>query len=100
MVLVKHGVGTRIVTHRGPVSAHRHDTLPGVPPTTDALSFTKSRKRLYPLVKELAADGIPVAVTCRVLKLARQPYYRWLANPVTDAEYAEAHRANALFDLT
>jgi transposase InsO family protein len=49
-------------------------------------------------VKELAADGIPVAVTCRVLKLARQPYYRWLANPVTDAERAEAYRANALFD--
>jgi putative transposase len=37
-------------------------------------------------------------VTCRVLKLARQPYYRWRANPVTDAEYLEAHRANALFD--
>ena len=49
-------------------------------------------------MKELAADGIPVAVTCRVLKLARQPYYRWLANPVTDAEYLEALRANALFD--
>ena len=49
-------------------------------------------------MNELAADGIPVAVTCRVLKLARQPYYRWLANPVTDAEYLEAHRANALFD--
>ncbi len=49
-------------------------------------------------MKELAADGIAVAVTCRVLKLARQPYYRWLANPVTDAEYLEAHRANALFD--
>ena len=37
-------------------------------------------------MKELAADGVPVAVTCRVLKLARQPYYRWLANPITDAE--------------
>ena len=49
-------------------------------------------------MKELADDGIPVAVTCRVLKLARQPYYRWLANPVTDAEYLEAYRANALFD--
>ena len=35
-------------------------------------------KRIYPLVKELAAGGIPVTVTCRVLKLARQPYYRWL----------------------
>ena len=44
-------------------------------------------------MSELAADGIPVAVTCRVLKLAR-----WLANPITDAEYLEAQRANALFD--
>ena len=54
--------------------------------------------RLYPLVSELAADGIPVAVTCRVLKLARQPYYRWLSTPVTDTEIIEAYRANALFD--
>ena len=30
----------------------------------------------YPLVSELAEDGIPVTVSCRVLKLARQPYYR------------------------
>ena len=52
----------------------------------------------YPLVAELAADGIPVAVTCRVLKLSRQPYYRWLKDPVTDAEIVEAYRANALFD--
>jgi transposase InsO family protein len=49
-------------------------------------------------VSELAADGIPVTVTCRVLKLARQPYYRWLAQPITDAELEEAYRANALFD--
>ena len=49
-------------------------------------------------MSELAADGIPVAVSLRVLKLSRQPYYRWLVTPVTDAELAEAHRANALFD--
>jgi putative transposase len=53
---------------------------------------------MYPLVRELAADGIPVTVTCRVLKIARQPYYRWLADPISDAELAEAYRANALFD--
>jgi putative transposase len=53
---------------------------------------------MYPLVRELAVDGIPVTVTCRVLKIARQPYYRWLADPVTDAEWIQAHRANALFD--
>ncbi|WP_255266272.1 IS3 family transposase, partial [Nocardia farcinica] len=55
-------------------------------------------KMTYPLVRELADDGIPVAVTCRVLGLARQPYYRWLAEPVTTAELDEAYRANALFD--
>ncbi len=49
-------------------------------------------------MSELAADGIPVAVACRVLKIARQPYYRWRKNPITDAELAEAYRANALFD--
>ena len=52
----------------------------------------------YPLVRELTFDGIPVTVTCRVLKLARQPYYRWLSSPVTDAEITEAYLATALFD--
>ncbi len=49
-------------------------------------------------MKELAADGVPVAVACRVLKLARQSYCRWLTCPVTDAAAEAAHRANALFD--
>jgi len=53
---------------------------------------------MYPLVRELAADGVPVTVTCRVLKIARQPYYRWLTCPVTDAELEQAYRTNALFD--
>ena len=53
---------------------------------------------IYPLVKELAGDGIPVVVTCRVLKLARQPYYRWLAAPVGARELEEAYLANVLFD--
>ena len=53
-------------------------------------------------MRELAAAGahirVPVAVTCRVLKLHRQHYYAWLADPVTDAEWIEAHRADAIFD--
>ena len=57
---------------------------------------------MYPLVRELAAKDapirVPVTVTCRVLGLVRQPYYRWLEQPVTDAELEEAYRANALFD--
>ncbi|MEW1605452.1 IS3 family transposase [Streptomyces sp. NPDC093808] len=66
------------------------------------LSQANLPKMMYPLVREPAAAAaphrVPVAVTCRVLKLARQPYYRWLASPVTDTELAEAYRANALFD--
>jgi len=53
---------------------------------------------IYPLVRELAAEDIPVTVTCRVLGIARQPYYRWLMDPVTDAEWTEAHLANAIVD--
>jgi putative transposase len=53
---------------------------------------------MYPLVRELAVDGIPVTVTCRVLKITRAPYYRWLTKPMTTAELVEAYRANALFD--
>jgi len=53
---------------------------------------------MYPLVRELAEDGIPVTVTCRVLKIARQPYYRWLKEPVGVREHAEAYLANTIHD--
>ncbi|MDI9589418.1 MAG: hypothetical protein QM234_10795 [Acidobacteriota bacterium] len=49
-------------------------------------------------MRELAADGIPVVVSCRVLKLSRQPYYRWLKSPVRERELLQAYRANALHD--
>ncbi len=57
---------------------------------------------MFSLVRELAGKGarirVPVSVTCRVLKLCRTQYYRWLTSPVTASELAWAHRANALFD--
>jgi transposase InsO family protein len=53
---------------------------------------------MFPLVRELADDGVPVTVTCRVLKLCRQHYYRWLKEPVSDRELAAAWLANAVFD--
>lgn len=53
-------------------------------------------------MKELAAVGaqirVPVAVSCRVLKLHRQHYYAWLEQPITDSELEEAYLANAIFD--
>ena len=53
---------------------------------------------MFPVVTDLAADGIAVTVSCRVLKLCRQQYYRWLAEPFTDAELNEAYVANAILD--
>lgn len=55
-------------------------------------------RMMYPLVRELADDGIPVALTCRILKIARQPYYRWVTRPVSDAAWLEAHRVDALLE--
>ncbi|AXT86726.1 transposase [Aeromicrobium sp. A1-2] len=66
------------------------------------LSQANLPEMIYPLVRELAATGapirVPVAVTCRVLKIARQPFYRWLADPVTAAEWDEARLTDAIFD--
>jgi transposase InsO family protein len=49
-------------------------------------------------VSELADGGMSVTVACRVLKIARQPYYRWKTRPVADATWTAAHRTNALVD--
>jgi hypothetical protein len=35
----------------------------------------------YPLVLDLAADGVPVVVTCRVLGFSKQAFYAWRADP-------------------
>ncbi|MBA3720037.1 MAG: IS3 family transposase, partial [Nocardioidaceae bacterium] len=32
----------------------------------------------FRLVRELAGDGIDVAVACRVLKVSRSGYYEWV----------------------
>lgn len=53
----------------------------------------------YPLVRELASDGIPVTVTCRVLKFSSQGYYQWLKTPCSKRDYDNAHLTNALMDL-
>ena len=36
---------------------------------------------IYPPVRELAVDGVPVAVTCRVLGFSGQAFYAWDADP-------------------
>jgi putative transposase len=53
----------------------------------------------YPLVLDLAADRIPVAVTCRVLGFSKQAFYQWRKQPVTDRDWADAHLVNAALDV-
>jgi putative transposase len=54
---------------------------------------------MYPLVCDLADDGIPVAVTCRVLGFSKQAFYKWKAQPVSDRDYDDAHLINAAVDV-
>jgi putative transposase len=54
---------------------------------------------MYPLVRELAVDGVPVTVTCRVLGFSRQAFYAWDANPVSDRDWDDAHLVNAILDV-
>lgn len=53
----------------------------------------------YPLVRELAAEGVPVAVTCRVLGFSKQAFYKWQARPCSDRDWADAHLVNAALDI-
>jgi putative transposase len=50
----------------------------------------------YPLVQELAAEGIPVRLTRGVLGFSPQAFGKWRANPVTGREWTDAHLTSAL----
>jgi putative transposase len=54
---------------------------------------------MYPLVQELAADKIPVVVTCRVLGFSKQAFYKWQAAPVSQRDWDDAHLINAAIDI-
>ena len=59
---------------------------------------------LNPKVKNLCGSGgsrlrVPVAATCRVLKIAKQPSYRWLKDPVSARDSDDAQVTNAAIDV-
>jgi len=41
----------------------------------------------YPLVRDLADDGRPVTVTCRVLGSSKQAFYTWRVDPVSRRDW-------------
>lgn len=54
---------------------------------------------IYALVCELAADGVPVAVTCRVLRLSTSGFYDWWHRPLTERDLANAYLFNEIIDI-
>ena len=52
----------------------------------------------YPLVRDLAAEGIPVRLTCGMLGHSTQAYYAWTAAPISGRDLEDAYLTNALID--
>ncbi len=52
----------------------------------------------FPLVRDLAAEGFPVRLTCGVLGFSTQAFYAWRAHPVSDRDLEDAYTINALID--
>ncbi|TFC62305.1 transposase, partial [Cryobacterium sp. TMT2-18-3] len=54
---------------------------------------------IYPLVRELAVDGVPVTVTCRVLRFSKQAFYQWKRDPISQRDWVDARLTNAAWDI-
>src|SRR5438046_10266493 len=59
----------------------------------------RSPKMMYRLVCDLAGDGIPVSMTCRLLGFSKQAFDRWTTGPVTDREGDGAALVDAASEL-
>lgn len=54
---------------------------------------------MYPLVLDLADDGVPVSLTCRVLGFSTQLFYKWREARVSQRDWDDAHLINAARDI-
>ena len=53
---------------------------------------------IFPVVRELAGDGVPVATTCRVLKLSTSGFYDWERRGPSGRDVEQAHLINLIYD--
>ena len=53
----------------------------------------------FPLVRDLAAEGFPVRLTCGVLGFSTRAFYKWQARPCSDRDWADSHLVNAIRDV-
>ncbi|NYD58681.1 putative transposase [Nocardioides marinisabuli] len=54
---------------------------------------------MFPVVQELAADGVPVAVTCRVLNVSTSGYYEWARRRASRRDLEQAYLMAAIHDV-
>ena len=54
---------------------------------------------MFPVVQELAADGVPVAVTCRVLNVSTSGYYEWRSRPASERDIEQAYLMHAIREV-
>lgn len=54
---------------------------------------------MFPLVLELAAERIQIAVTCRVLGFSKQAFFKRRKSPESKLDWDSAHLTNAAVDL-
>jgi len=53
----------------------------------------------FPLVRDLAAAGFPVRLTCGVLGFSAQAFYKWQTRPCSDRDLDDAYVTNAIVDV-
>jgi transposase InsO family protein len=54
---------------------------------------------MFPLVRDLAAEGFPVRLTCGTLGFSTQAFYKWQANPCSERDRIDAHATNRIVDV-
>ena len=54
---------------------------------------------MYPLVRDLAADGDPRRGDLPGAGFSKQAFYKWSADPVTQRDWDDAHLINAALDI-
>lgn len=53
----------------------------------------------YPLVAQLAAEGVRVTTTCAVLGFSTQGFYKWRNQPCSDRDWNDAHLVNQMLNI-
>ncbi|NQX13300.1 hypothetical protein HQQ80_16865 [Microbacteriaceae bacterium VKM Ac-2855] len=72
----------------------------GVSAGVGVVGFPRGRPTMMvPLVRDFAADGVPIVAACRVLRFTKRTFYTSSKRPYSDQDCVDAHLTNAAFDV-